>query len=289
MKRFTFHRFTGVVALMIAFAQHLFGATDSIAIVRPVMAAYTVEAGSARLADTYLSPLYYDGWHIGLNYQRYQAMAFDPQRWTMSLTTGLTLDRAQNPARNAVAWDLTLTLDWGMMRRFRPVDRITLAAGASTTLTAGALYNARNSNNPVSAKASWTVNLTGYAAWQIKAGRLPITLMYRPTLPVTGAFFSPAYSELYYEIYLGNHSGLAHPAWWGNYFLLDNLLTADLEFSSTCLRVGYHGKIFSTKVNHLTTNIFTHAFVIGISGNWMSLDLRRNKPSTQSRKIAAIY
>ena len=289
MKRPHCHRFVCVAALLMAFVQQLFGATDSVTVVRPVMAAYTIEVGSARLADTYLSPLYYNGWHIGLNYQRYQAMAFSPERWTMSLTTGLSLDRTQNPARNAVAWDLTLALDWGMMHRFRPVRGLTLAAGGSTSLTLGALYNARNSNNPVSAKASWTVNLTGYAAWQMKIGRLPVTLMYRPTLPVTGVFFSPAYSELYYEIYLGNRSGLAHPAWWGNYFMFDNLITADLEFSSTCLRIGYHGKIFSSKVNHLTTNIFTHAIVIGISGNWMSLDLHRDKPSARSRKIAAIY
>lgn len=289
MKQAHCHRITCMAILLMAFVQQMSGATDSVTVARPVMAAYTFEAGSARIADTYLSPLYYDGWHIGLNYQRYQAMAFNPERWTMSLTTGLSLDRAKNPARNAVAWDLTLVLDWGMMHRFRPVRNLTLAAGASTSLSLGALYNARNSNNPVSAKAAWTVNMTGYAAWNVNIGRLPVTLMYRPTLPVTGVFFSPAYSELYYEIYLGNRSGLAQPAWWGNYFLLDNLLTADLVFSATCLRIGYHGKIFSSKVNHLTTNIFTHAFVIGISGNWMSLDLRRDKPSPRSRKIAAIY
>ena len=43
---------------------------DSAAVetVRPVLSAYGVEAGSAHLADTYLTPLHYNGWHTALTY-----------------------------------------------------------------------------------------------------------------------------------------------------------------------------------------------------------------------------
>lgn len=51
--------------------------------VRPVFSAYTLEAGSAHIADTYLTPLKYNGQHFGIDYQRWQAMKFDPQRWVM--------------------------------------------------------------------------------------------------------------------------------------------------------------------------------------------------------------
>ncbi len=80
---------------------------------------------------------------------------------------------------------------------------------------------------------------TGYVCWSGSLGRLPLSLRYQPVLPVVGAFFAPDYGELYYEIYLGNHSGLAHCGWWGNYFALENLLTADLRLGSTTLRIGY--------------------------------------------------
>ena len=60
---------------------------------RPVFAAYTAEAGSARLADTYLTPLKYTGWHAGLDYNRYQAMKFSPGKWTMQLHGNLSVDR----------------------------------------------------------------------------------------------------------------------------------------------------------------------------------------------------
>lgn len=263
--------------------------SDSAAtVLRPVFAAYTVEWGSSHLTDTYLTPLKYDGWHAAFDYQRYQAMKFAPRDWTMRLCFNLSIDKTDNPARNASMWDIMLTADWGMMRKWRPADGLTLAAGGSTGIELGCLYNARNGNNPASAKAAWTVNLTGFASYRTNLWRLPVTLTYQPTLPVTGVFFSPDYGELYYEIYLGDHSGLAHCAWWGNYFRLDNRLSADLHFGSTNLRLGYHGSIFSSKVNHLVTNRFIHALSIGVSGEWISVDPRKGLPR-KAEMINALY
>lgn len=256
---------------------------------RPVFAAYTAEFGSAHLTDTYLTPLKYDGWHAALDYQRYQAMRFDPDRWTMRLHFNLGVDKTDNPARNATMWDLMLSADWGMMRRFRLCSAgLTLAVGGSTGIDLGCLYNARNSNNPASAKAAWTVNLTGFASWRTRLWSLPVTLTYQPTLPVGGVFFSPDYGELYYEIYLGDHSGLARAAWWGNYFKLDNQLTADLHLGSTNLRIGYHGTIFSSKASHIVTNIFTHALTVGVSGEWISVNPRK-RVSRKARMISPLY
>lgn len=255
---------------------------------RPVFAAYTFEAGSSHLTDTYLTPLKYTGWHAGLDYTRYQAMKFSPEKWTMRLHANLGLDRTQNPSGNATMWALMFDFDWGMMRRFNPARGLTLAVGGSTSIQAGCLYNSRNGNNPASAKGAWTVNLTGYAAYRLNIGRLPVTFMYQPTLPVTGIFFAPDYGELYYEIYLGDHSGLVHGAWWGNYLSLDNLLTADLHFGATNLRLGYRCKVFSSEINHITTNILTNSLVIGVSGEWLSVNPRR-LPSPEAKLIQAIY
>ena len=67
--------------------------------------------------DTYLTPLKYDGWHAAFDYQRYQAMKFAPRDWTMRLSLNLSVDKTDNPARNASMWDIMLTADWGMMRK----------------------------------------------------------------------------------------------------------------------------------------------------------------------------
>lgn len=259
-------------------------------VLRPVASAYTLEAGSSHINDTYLTPLSYTGLNVSFSYERMQAMAFDPERWIMQLQTSLTLNRDENPAGNATMWDLSAKASWGMMRRFdvAPMAGLRLAVGGSTGLDLGALYLARNGNNPVSAKAAWTVNVTAAAIYNFKLKRLPVTLRYQPTLPVTGVFFSPDYGELYYEIYLGNRSNLVHGAWWGNYFRLDNMLTADLRLGSTNLRLGYHCDILSAKVNNIVSRRISHAFMLGVSGQWLSLP-RSGRLSPNAKIISAIY
>lgn len=256
-------------------------------VVRPVMSAYTIEAGTSHLADTYLSPVRYSGMHAGLDYERMQAMRLDPRRWVMRLNVGVGLDRADNTAGNSTMWSAMLHASWSMMRRWNVAPGLTLAIGGNTTLDAGCLYLARNSNNPVAAKASWTIGATGMAALTRRLGRLPVTFTYIASVPAAGVFFSPAYGELYYEIYLGDTDGLAHFAQPGNFRAIDNRLTADLQLGSTSLRVGYHCEALSTKVNHITTRSITHSAIIGISGNWMSVG--RGGLPARARMINALY
>jgi len=275
-----FHNRTSVLRILatavIAFFPYLFApaqiSADSIPL-RPVKSSYMLEFGSARLADTYLTPLNYDGWHAGFFYDRMQAMKFSPEKWTMRLSVGLGFDRTQNPARNASMLNLAIDASWGMLRKFNNAftPGLTLAAGPQAGISAGCLYLSRNGNNPASAKAAITFNATALAAYKMKIRRVPVTFSYQPSLACLGVFFSPDYGQLYYQIYLGERSGLAHFAWWGNYFALDNRVDADIHLGATTLRLGYHGNLLSTKVNNLVTNAFTHSFSIGVTLDWIAL------------------
>ncbi|MEE1207732.1 MAG: DUF3316 domain-containing protein [Muribaculaceae bacterium] len=260
---------------------------------RPVLSAFTVEAGTSHLADTYLSPLHYSGWHTSLLYERMQAMAFAPERWVMQLDFRATADCAKNPARNANLWNFDLEGRWTMMRRWQnpfDVDRLTLAVGPGVALRGGALYLPRNGNNPAAAKGSLTADVRGMASYSMRIGRLPVVLRYEAALPTLGAFFSPDYGQLYYEIWLGDHGSLCHPAWWGNYFSLDNLLTADLRLGGTTIRVGYHNQVFSTKVDNIVTRRVTHAFTVGIATEWISLSASQHKRNrADARIVSALY
>ncbi len=255
---------------------------------RPVTSAYTMEVGGLSIVNTYLTPLKYSGLNVGLNYERMQAMRRNPDRLVMRLTASIKGGHTENPVKNAEIWRLKGDFSWGIAYRWRLPYNLTIGAGGSTSLNLGALYAPRNGNNPVAVEASWTVNATAYAAWNVTAWGVPVTLRYQPTLPVTGVFFSPDYGELFYEIYLGNDKGLAHGAWWGNYFSLDNLLTADIHFGATCLRIGYHGEILSTKVNHITTRTIVNSVVVGVSGEWLSYNPYKGL-SRQARVISALY
>lgn len=256
-------------------------------IVRPVLSAYTVEAGTAHIIETYLSPLRYSGQRFGVGYERMQAMKFDPVRWTMDLELQLSGSHTQNPARNAKLWQLCVEGRWSMLRTWRR-GAWHFYAGGTTGLDVGVLYAPRNGNNPVAAKAAWTVGAVGAVAYNTRVFGVPVCLRYKAMFPLAGLFFSPAYGELYYEIYLGNHKGLCRAAWPGNYFRLDNLLSADLRFGATVLRLGYRLDARSNEASHIVTRTVTHTAVVGIASEWISLS-PTTRLSDTDRIINAMY
>lgn len=255
---------------------------------RPVLSAFTLGIGSSHIADTYLTPLKYEGWSLAAGYERMQAFKASPRDWVTQLSVKGSLDRTVNPAGNAQMWGFELSASWGFIRRFNLPYHITLGVGPALSAQGGCLYNSRNSNNPASAKAAVTADLSAIAAWNGRIGALPVTVRYQPTLPVIGAFFSPCYDELYFEIYMGNRRGLVHPAWWGNRFRLDQLLTLDLHFGSSSLRLGYDMSWMSSKVSNLTTRIITHRFVIGWTSEWLSTG-RRSRSDRNASINSALY
>ncbi|MDE6555516.1 MAG: DUF3316 domain-containing protein [Duncaniella sp.] len=270
----SFPRLFGVILLLLLAGYATLFAQEKAA--RPVISSYTLGVGSAHVADTYLTPLRYHGTAWRFDYRRLQAGPFAPERITSKADVSLSLEKTHNPAGNATMWDAMIGIDWGLMRRWRPLPSLALAVGGEIAVSGGAFYNTRNGNNPVSAKASATVGLTGLAVFDFRIGRLPARLIYQPSIPVAGAFFSPEYGQLYYEIYLGERKNLAHCAWWGNYFALDHLLALDLRFGARSLRLGYQGKIYSTHVNHILTRSFTHLFVIGFTTEWLAVNPRKH-------------
>ena len=152
----------------------------------------------------------------------------------------------------------------------------------------GAIYAPVNSNNVVSVKAHWNVDITAMAVYGCKVGRLPITLRYQATMPIVGIMYSLDYGESYFELYEGNHSGLVNLSWVGNRFALNNLLSADMHFGNTTVRLGYRGVYETSWVNNLNTQIFRHSFVIGLCGEWLSVR-PGSKMSDKARIISSIY
>lgn len=262
MKRF-FNTIVLSLAATVAVAQNDSAAVE---ILRPVTSAYSIEVGSSHLTDTYLTPLNYDGWTAAMSYERLQAPRFNPAGAIMQLRGRLSVDRDQNPARNATMWGLDLNVDWGVLWRLKSLrlpQGLAITGGFNTGLDIGALYLARNGNNPVTAKAAWTVGISAMAVYNFRLGALPLTLRYQPSLPLTGVFFSPDYGELYYEIYLGNRSGLAHFAWWGNRMRLIVAPSLDISFRCGTFSLGYRYGLLSSYVNGLHTRIISHTVAIG--------------------------
>ncbi len=256
--------------------------------IRPVTSAYTFAYGSSEVADTYLSPIIYSGWNLALAYERMQAMAFNPADWVMRLKISADASRGTNYVRNGAMWRGDLAASWAMMHRWKIPAGITAGIGPSISVSSGAIYNPRNGNNPAAAKAAITADVSAYATRMFRLAGTRILARLETSTPLIGAFFSQQYGELYYEIWLGNHSGLVHCAWPGSYRRFDTSLTADIELGSTWLRVGYRNYFHSSKVCDITTRAISNSFVIGISGEWFSI--RNNSGiSPRTRVISALY
>ena len=223
---------------------------------------FTVDAGYASVHDSYLTPITYDGLDLALGFE---ALRQARVNWLWQVQVSADYNNVENPAHNNTLHKVMGDITFDMQRQWRGVfsPRLNLAVGPMTQLRAGILYDAVNSNNPVSVRAHWNAGVTGMATFGTHLKRLPITLRWQAQLPVAGVFFAPEYDESYYEIYLGNRRKLAHLGWWGNRFDLTNYVGADMHLGKTTLRIGYRARLEHWNVNHLKVHDTTHSLVLG--------------------------
>lgn len=231
---------------------------------RSVVQEYRLEFGGGTARSTYLSPLRYSGKTLGISASWTKASQWSPENLIMQFDAALHMRDYLNPAHTASMLGFDGMFSWGMQWRKRLPYSLQLTAGGSLDIDAGCLYLTRNGNNPVTALASASLDINASLSWRFKIGRLPMLLSNRVRLPSLGAFFSPQYGETYYEIWLGNHKGLAHCGWWGNRFCIDNLLSLSLDFGRTAMEIGYRYDYRSSWACGISTALSTHSLVIGV-------------------------
>ena len=227
---------------------------------------WMIEGGYGSVHDSYLTPVTYDGIELGLSFETTRPARFSPDKWLWQLGVGADYNYVENPAGNNELHKVMGELTFDMQRVWHGVlnHRLSLAAGPMATVRAGIVYDAVNSNNPVTARAHAAVGAMGMAWLDTRMWRLPVTLRYQVQLPVAGVFFAPEYDESYYEIYLGNRRHLAHLGWWGNRLDMTHYLGADLHLGKTVLGIGYRTRLERWSVNHLHVHDVTHALVLSI-------------------------
>ena len=254
---------------------------------RPVTGVYDLGIGSTAVKATYLSPLTYKGNLYTLNGQWSKALPFNPSSAIMNFEVDANFCNLLNPAKTARMVGLIGEFSWGMEWRKRLPENFQVTAGGGLNLMGGAYYLLRNSNNPVEALANVSLMISASASKHFKIGRLPILISDRVKLPSVGCFFSADYGETYYEIYLGKYKGLAHAAWWGNNFRIDNLLSVTLDFGRTAMTLGYRLNVYTQWANNLNTKTVTNSFVVGVIPG--GIGLKKPKEKTPDEVIYSIY
>ncbi len=224
-----------------------------------------VEIGRLHALETYLSPVTYAGTEIGVFIGQQLPMRCGDGAWRMQYGGRFAFGSLLNPRGNARKYEFEGSLNWGMNHGWRPVQGVTLYAGGTSGINAGAGYVPRNSNNPAAVRASVELRAVGGAEWRGKIRGFPIRVEERVSIPVASLLFSPQYGESYYEIYLGNHSDLVHLGWWGNIMGVRNDLSVTLPTHPWNVTLGYRLRLDRNRVCNLRTRLLTNAFTVTLS------------------------
>lgn len=239
--------------------------------------------GSSNMYDTYLSPLKYKGTSFRLVDERMKRTSWFNNRFSRQQIIDLEVTSTLNPAGNAREYSIMGQYNWGGHYNLFRTDRFRFSIGALWNVSAGVIYNQRNSNNPASAKAHSNINFSmiGFYNWK------RITFRGQLDTPLVGILFSPHYGQSYYEISLGNSVGVVNFASIHNQRALRSYFTADIPVSKISLRVGYLGSFYQTKVHDITSHIYSNSFVIGFVSE--SINLSGNKIKTNKIIDSSYY
>lgn len=247
---------------------------DSISNAWPLSSTYYAEVGAERAFNTYISPLLQTGTTFGFGGEWTRGCSRPERSLSMNFNAGMRFGFLTNPAHNAACDDIALSLGWSIQRGFSPMPALRLSAGAGITASGGLLYLPSNSNNPVAARLYAGITLNGTAAYDLHIFGKTLRLLDAISLPTLGVFFSPHYGQSYYEIYLGEHEGLARCGWWGNHFCIDNLVAVEVPVCSSRIRLGYRLSVANSIASSIESRITTHSFVLGITTDWLNITRR---------------
>jgi len=225
----------------------------------------SVGMGQSSAYDSYLSPLKYSGYTIGLAGERMKTTGLLKSRISTQHLFHLEFANTENPSKSANTYVGSVNYNYGMYYRFDPIQKLQLFAGLQGDALLGFVYNLRNGNNPANAKANLDLNVSGMAAYQFHIKRQAVQLRYQINVPFVGALFSPEFGQSYYEISLRDGNPLVHFAAWHNRFALRNIFSVELPLDFCTLRLSAMNWLYETRVNDLNTQLISNSIYVGVS------------------------
>lgn len=245
---------------------------DSLQTNRYVMRSTLYGIGFTNLLDTYLSPMEYTGPELRILRENMRMTNLLDGKVSRQSLFQANVAMTENKA--GTGSEMYFMANWNLAwhYQFHINEHLKLLAGPNIEINGGALYNLRNSNNPVQVKAYANIGASGAAIWRFKIKDYPLTVRYQLNIPLAGLMFSPEYGEGYYEI---SESGD-----WGKnlYFTslhnqpsLRQFLTLDFPVMSATVRVGYVNDVQQAKLNDLKSHAWSHTFMVGFVKNFYLL------------------
>lgn len=234
--------------------------------------------GSYNLRDTYLSPstrINYTGWMARILNERLKIVPLMDYRVSRQQIINIEFGSTRNGAETANEYAGFVDYSLGYHYRMKPLPGLQVLAGASARLMGGFIYNTRNSNNPVSGKGDFDLNLSAMAIYRLKIKNFPLTFRYQAEIPFAGVLFSVHKGQPYYFLTQGDTEGIVRFSSFHNKFVMKNYFTVDIPVADFTIRTGYLNSMYRTNVNGIRTHVLSNAFMIGIVKEFISFGGKR--------------
>ena len=152
--------------------------------------------------------------------------------------------------------------------RFSLSQNLSLQVGGGINAQLGALYNTRNSNNPVQMDISLHLSPSANISYRNFIGNREYMVRYELSSPLCGLMFSPNYGQSYYEFFSkGNYDHNIVPTTIFSTPSLCHSLTFDWQIAkskpNSKIRIGYLGDIQQSEINKIKRHHYAHMFLIG--------------------------
>lgn len=278
--------------LFLWMALPLVAQSDEEEVPRSINESTMVGIGGYNLRDTYLSPstdINYTGWVARILNERMKVVRLADYKISRQQLINVEFGSTRNGAESANEYAGFVDYSLGYHYRFTNLlPGLKVLTGASARLSGGFIYNTRNSNNPVSGKGDFDLNLSAMAIYNFKIKEFPLTFRYQAEIPFAGVLFSVHKGEPYYFLTQGGSDGIVRFSSFHNKFAMKNYFTLDIPVSNFTLRVGYLNSMYRTDVNSIKTHVLSNSFMIGFVKEFVSFGGKRLK-SNAHRYSSAYY
>lgn len=285
-------KMASLMFLLLWMALPLAAQSDEEEIPRSTNESTMVGIGGYNLRDTYLSPstdINYTGWVARILNERMKVVRLADDKVSRQQLINVEFGSTHNGVETANEYAGFVDYSLGYHYRFTHLlPGLKVLTGASARLTGGFIYNTRNSNNPVSGKGDFDLNLSAMAIYNFKIKNLPLTFRYQAEVPFAGVLFSVHKGEPYYFLTQGGSDGIVRFSSFHNKFAMKNYFTLDIPVSSFTVRVGYLNSMYRTDVNSIQTHVLSNSFMIGLVKEFVSFGGKRLKKNTH-RYSSAYY
>lgn len=203
--------------------------------------AFDFTAGGQQVADEYLSPIGYGGYHIGGNII-IETPLTQRQPIFLRLSSTFNYSHSLNPAKNSLLTGYMLQLNSESHYKFDLGKGFCLTTGAGIRSHLESRYMPSNVNNQYAGDLRFELTAASQLAYLVPIKKFPATVRFYANIGLIGMSHKLGYTQSYFEkIY--HDGGLAHSFWFtylGNTALSNALLTVDMPLWNICtLRLGY--------------------------------------------------